>query len=83
MKITEAEILEAIRDAASRVPDRPANLIRAVELQQQLGFGHVQVRNIIRKWIAEGRAVPVKFPHKDMSGRVRRIEMYRITELPK
>ena len=82
MRITEAEILQAIRDAASKVPDRPANLIRAVELQQQLGFGHVQTREVLRRWIAEGIAEPCKWPTKDLSGRIRKTEHYRLLRLP-
>jgi len=79
---TVEDILTAIRRAASRTPERPRNIIRAVELQTALGWGHVQTRDWIRAQIVLGNAEPCKWPHKDMSGRVRRVEMYRFLDIP-
>lgn len=82
MRITRDEIEAAIREAATREPHRPANVLRAKELQDMLGWGHTRVHDWLRQEIAAGRCEPVKHPHRDLSGRVRRVEAYRFLELP-
>lgn len=73
--ITEAEIIEALREASNRSRDKEG--ITTEEIHKETGWSLVRCRKLIKAEIAAGRMQPTKVMRPYMDGRDGLVSGYR------
>jgi hypothetical protein len=76
--MTEAEILDAIREAVAACPDSEPGVFTSSDIQQSLGWSKPKILTALRQMIAAKRVVPTRAIRTDIAGRVLPVPAYRI-----
>ena len=79
--ITQAELLEALREAAQRSEEGPEGAYTTEELAELTGIYRGKVKETIRALIRLGKAECVHVRRPSIDGRMFRVPAYRIKSL--
>lgn len=79
MRITESEIIEALRLASQR-PTEEGEGLRVEEIREQTGFSVVKIRNLIRQGLADGTIRRTRRVTTDIGGRRLNVSAFAIAK---
>ena len=78
MKITEAEIIDAIREAATQLPARPEGAHSLKELCRATGVAREAMLDHLARLKATGRLEVVRIVQEGIDGRRAKVSAYRV-----
>ena len=83
MKITENELIDALRNASRRTADNPDGAMTSHEMGEALGLSHRTIIEYLRKFKRTGRLEIVRVSREGIDGRVSPVTGYRVKKTPK
>jgi len=78
MNISESELLDALRDAATQPDARPDGALTRTELCEALGIGRGAIQARLVALVKSGQMECIWIPTTDIAGRASRVPAYRM-----
>lgn len=80
IRITEAEVIDAVREAAV-MPDAPPGALTAAQMAKNLGLSRDGVKRALAKLRDSGRLEVYRIRQTDTTGRAQLVPAYRVKPL--